>query len=52
MEIQIQELLHAWRLWDSVLEHADKMAPVIYPKNFDIDEIEVVGSIGVGREEL
>jgi hypothetical protein len=31
-----------------VLAHADKMEPIIYPPNFDIDEIEAVGLVGVG----
>lgn len=45
---QNQELLHAWRLWDSVLAHADRMEPAIYPLGFDIDEIDVIGQVGVG----
>lgn len=32
-----------------MLAHADKMDPVIYPRNFDIDEIEAVGLLGVGE---
>lgn len=31
-----------------MLAHADAMEPAVYPLGFDIDEIDVVGLVGVG----
>lgn len=43
MFLGTEELLHQWRVWDMVLQHADKLEPEVYPLGFSMDEIHVTG---------